>query len=605
MSQKSQNDNEDYNESDDDNETETDYTGESDNDSNSDIETDNSDDDNRDDNEGRAQELLVAWLEEEIEKSTTTTARKPREELIIRGYEMGGTEEGEGSGSISFSATDGIPEPFRRIKKLVLENNKIAHVRNLPPTLIYFHCSHNKLKTIPEAEHNKGASVGATASNIEEIHVPFNSISHIRDLSAYSKLKVLHLENNAIAKIGKLPASLEELYLDNNDLTELDINGLPNLRILHINHNTELKNIYGFPKEGIADFQYKNNPLHDIHYENEYNASAIDIKKKQETKQLDYSAKLREFFQLKSKYERDNAPPPKRTKDENKKKKTKKAKKVSCPRCLKKGGMEFTITAEQYALKCKAPLSCIEMVLDRSVNYSLYEIIKENSEKQQELETRILEQKYNSIFNYKSNHKIVADFKKTLEEYERILTFSKLIMDKYIDFSANDKKQEIIDAKIKEVEVLLSEIQTNLYTISKTDTDADTQTPEDYKQVITTVVEIQKTKIAPLMANIHEMVEKETDIEKLHSFYYIQPSVQKYDIAENIDTEDNEEEELARRLAPAPATTTKSPTKQPKPTAPKSNKKENVGTGDSDDEDNDSEGESEEDDESDIENTFT
>jgi len=126
-------------------------------------------------------------------------------------------------GDIDLSVLDTYD--LRSIQKIVFSaKGNITNLLNIPVSLKHLECSEQLLVSIH------------LPLNIEYINLERNYIDTI-DLSKCAKLKYANLNNNKIHNFesGKLPKSLEELYLNNNAIKLLDfsISPLPSLKVLH------------------------------------------------------------------------------------------------------------------------------------------------------------------------------------------------------------------------------------------------------------------------------------------------------------------------------------------------------------------------------------
>lgn len=113
--------------------------------------------------------------------------------------------------------------------------------------------------------------------NVLYIFAQNSDLSVVPDLDNFEKLLVLDLADNKITKLPKLPITIEELILTNNELECIDHN-MPNLKRLKINNN-EIKELKYCDK--LESLYANNNPINKIPTMNELyylNISSTKIK---------------------------------------------------------------------------------------------------------------------------------------------------------------------------------------------------------------------------------------------------------------------------------------------------------------------------------------
>jgi len=189
------------------------------------------------------------------------------------------------SGDLDLSV---LGENFPKLEKISFsEKGEITHISNIPRTVKIFQCSNQYLVDLP-----------VLPENLEELILNNNYLDHI-DVRNLHSLKRMNVSHNQITAVEMHPDNIEELYLDNNEITQLDLNGFYKLRILHAidNNMMTIKNI----PASVVDLRVVDgNRGLKIHYAFEPDTEKGDTEKIEKP----YLDALKEYFYLKTKYEK-------------------------------------------------------------------------------------------------------------------------------------------------------------------------------------------------------------------------------------------------------------------------------------------------------------
>jgi Leucine-rich repeat (LRR) protein len=97
-------------------------------------------------------------------------------------------------------------------------------------------------------------------NKLKHIFARDSNISRIHDLDEFTSLQTLDISNNKLTHIPKLPISIEELIVNDNNITNID-NDLPNLKRLNAKNNKICKINYN---RNIESMYINNNPISEI-----------------------------------------------------------------------------------------------------------------------------------------------------------------------------------------------------------------------------------------------------------------------------------------------------------------------------------------------------
>jgi hypothetical protein len=218
------------------------------------------------------------------------------------------------SGDLNFSILK--TKGFRNVKKIHFTTpGNITSITNLPYELVSFQCPNQLL-----------VEFSNILPSLEELVLENNHLSKI-DMSSLSKLKILNVNNNQLTHSmdfsynnintnfktierlvefsHNLPKTLEELYISHNKIGIIDLKHLVRLRVLHAVGNRLLR-IQNVPAS-IVDLQIEDNPLVDVELSS---SPAEETKSEQnsldnQAKRMDYLESLQKYFEMKTHYEEE------------------------------------------------------------------------------------------------------------------------------------------------------------------------------------------------------------------------------------------------------------------------------------------------------------
>lgn len=183
---------------------------------------------------------------------------------------------------------------FLQVNKIVLSEGKLTNIENIPqklPQIRLFHCTNNLLKNIDNLPNT-----------LQELNLDGNELAEI-DISILDNLKNLFLNHNRLTKLDNFPESLEELHVSFNQLTQLNFLSSPLLKVVNISDNNILR-IENLPNS-VSELNMDNNPsIEFIH-------SSLPIQPKEEyrggKKRMNVYEALDKYLKLQNKYRENEA----------------------------------------------------------------------------------------------------------------------------------------------------------------------------------------------------------------------------------------------------------------------------------------------------------
>ena len=394
---------------------------------------------------------------------------------------------------------------FKHIQNIYLGKGEITGVRNFPTKLLVFECIDNLLIEIDDLPNT-----------LEQLDLQYNYFSHI-DLHGLSKLFKVNLSHNKLESIENLPPNIEELYCINNKLKNLSLAETQKLRVLHVSQNPNII-IENVPKS-LVDLKMEDNPFAEVTYQEMHAHSLDDVD--QEDK-MTYHEALHQYFKLKQKYESELY--------ENRKKAfnpfiittTKRRKKLAqlvrpkCINCKRPVGTIFSRKGETYTAICgdtNAQTKCgLNIKLDKGSYTNHSEMLYLFRGEVESMKESIITRKLDTLFNYINERQSIHMFKKELEEYNSVSSMYKELYEKNTELHYDQERRDIILRKQKEIFKLTDTIKALLDEYKKTDN----------KEILRNAVEIQVKELNPEIENIrrlkYEWMEMETDIKSAGPF---------------------------------------------------------------------------------------
>jgi hypothetical protein len=367
--------------------------------------------------------------------------------------------------------TDLIHVP-RNITKLIIAKNLLIELNDLPSSLYYLNFSENYLKNI--------------------------------DLTRLNSLETLHGEKNHLETIKLSGESMQSLFLQFNQLKELDVKDFRELRELNVSNNPLIivKNAEKLPL--LTEYISDNNHI------SKMSTPIIDVNdEKEKVELIDYSIALNKYFSLKSRYESETKEL--LTKGDN----------PRCLKCKKKGGSLFSNKDMHYSLMCgnKNNPCSLKIKLFRGDFEQFETIIKICERTVQQDKNDIIIQKLDSLFNYKSAEESVARFKELLEIYnENNMHYTNLLKD-YNDIYHNEERLSKIKKINNEIYKVNQELQKAF------DTYSETNNKEILKEAMSKYVNDLMPEVHNLQKTKYEVSEIETiklsenvEIYRLHQY---------------------------------------------------------------------------------------
>jgi Leucine-rich repeat (LRR) protein len=372
---------------------------------------------------------------------------------------------------------------FNHIKHIELGEGEITSIRNLPDEVRTLIVGRNLLTNLDNLSHK-----------LEKIVCEDNYLTYF-DGKSTPKLQVLNLSNNKVAELSELPEDLEELYVTNNQLKILDVENCQKLRILHASNNPML--VIEHVPASLVDIQSENTPFADYTPRGEENSTETDSQK------IDYIEALHQYFKLKNQYDTNNQSI---RKDIYRKAATKKIGrtllqqyKPKCVNCKRPVGTIFELKDEYYVAMCGDTNRATKCNLDIKLyrggysdeEYMTY-LFKEDTEK---IQTSIIRQKLDVLFNYIGEAAAANIFKKKLEHYTSDSSMYKELLTNHNQLYYSEERHRQMNDAIENVEKITLVIKHMVEDYEQTNN----------KQTLRDAVQMQITDLHPAIENLRRL----------------------------------------------------------------------------------------------------
>jgi hypothetical protein len=349
---------------------------------------------------------------------------------------------------------------FSTIRYLLFSSGEITGFSNIPDGVVRFSCAGNLLE-----------NMDLLPDTVEELDLNDNMLTSI-DLSRLHKLKILRLSNNSLVKLDGFPESLQELYCDYNQLQQLDLKNTPLLRVLHCRGNAGLvlKNV----PDSIVDLQMPETLVMDHH--------VTPVKTSKE-----YNDYILKYFQIKSRHDEAlkdiRSKNGKRGNDKNNKKKiSTKNRKPKCAGCQQPCGMLFSSKDEKYTAMCGNTTPCgWKIVIHRGFHTEQDELLKIMKDDLEQVKQDIIQQKLDVLFEYVPSAMAAGLF----EDQKKVYTSTS---EQYIDLLGAYESKYFNEIRQREIQAQELRIQEKILDVK------DALANHDVEQA----VRIQHEEIAPV-----------------------------------------------------------------------------------------------------------
>jgi hypothetical protein len=348
---------------------------------------------------------------------------------------------------------------YTKLKSIRFEPNdgaqqqgEITSVKVMTPELKYFSCVRQLL-----------ADMNLWMPQVEELHLEHNCLSSL-DLTTCMRLKRLYVGHNQITELKHIPRSIEEIYASHNRIKTLDLKELPNLRVLHCAGNPNIV-VANIPRttldlvmdETDAEKRYVEEEADDNDEPSvRVGEDARDGSAAME-RRYEYKEAVREYFKLKTKYEKKARERRTAAYEQGKtlKEKRRRAREVvpECVKCRRRVGTIFEQTQEQYVAICgsKTAPCGLKIELFRGGYDNLEWLIDLHEETIEKMKTEMMCLMLDTLFHYISEEKSVKMFTQKLGDYNSDGGFYKKLVEKYRDLHDNEYKHELRKQKIDKI----------------------------------------------------------------------------------------------------------------------------------------------------------
>lgn len=348
------------------------------------------------------------------------------------------------------------PLENKNLEEIHFIEGTISRIYNIPRGIKKIIINHNKLEKIPHLE----------LRDLVHLEANHNVLTAV-DLTNMVNLVLLHLNHNEIRKISNLPASLETLFIDHNDLEELDLSDADSCTNVSCTNNPRLSQIIGGKQMDNSNFKLNKDSHTQILFENK----SQKRQSRDDVEITDVKQAVHEYYALKNQYETNNKDMVQKIMNGtgSRKEKIQKVRNAvfKCVNCGRDGGTIFSKLENNLSASCgNMPNPCklnIEILSSLSLSES---DILDAKQKIDLAKQKIIQAKMNMLFGYIEESKSIAEFEKNIE----IIKTNNMLPDdlinnvneSYYNMQHDTTKMNIISKKMKDVYSELGEIQIHL-----------------------------------------------------------------------------------------------------------------------------------------------
>lgn len=336
---------------------------------------------------------------------------------------------------------------FQHIHHIELGDGEITSIRNVPEALKTLIIGRNLLTNLDHLSHN-----------LEKIVCEHNYLTYF-DGKSTPKLQVLNVSNNKVVELTNLSKDLEELYITNNQIKTLDLENCQKLRILRASNNHML--VIEHVPASLVDIQSENTPFADYNPRVEENSAEVD------SQNIEYIEALHYYFKLKDKYDTMNRDLRRtifrQAATKNMGKRLVREYKPKCVNCKRPVGTLFELKDEKYSAICGDPNRATKCNLDIQLyrggysheEYMTY-LFKEDTEN---LQTTIVAQKLDVLFNYVGETAAANMFKEKLKHYTGDSSMYKELLMNHNQLYYSEERKQHIEEAISRIERITVDIK--------------------------------------------------------------------------------------------------------------------------------------------------
>lgn len=385
------------------------------------------------------------------------------------------------SGGMDFSVLK--DRQFNRVESIVFQHpGQVTELRNIPDGVIYIECANQSI-----SEFDNGPA------SLEELYMPDNQMKKFSG-KQYPKLRILNLSNNQLTHLDNLPSTLKTLECNNNQIRRLSLEKTQQLTRLNASNNPLL--VVSHVPPSIVHMEMENNPFTEIERED----GTKKDKKKQE-KKMEYLDGLREYFRLKDVYDK-NLSKMKRTafeKGHTKREGRKFARgvKPACIYCKRKVGSLFYIKDHTYYAICgdKTKPCDLSIKIFRGEYFPLDMFMEMGEEEIEKKKEEIIRLKLDTMFKYVSADTTSRQFKKNLEEYNEESLLHKETLEQYDGLYDNVERKSQTAKK----QVNVYDIQQDIKSLM------DEYLEKNNREILNAAIDMQIKDLIPALHNLRWM----------------------------------------------------------------------------------------------------
>jgi hypothetical protein len=341
----------------------------------------------------------------------------------------------------------------KNLDEIHFSEGTISRIYNIPKGIKKIVINNNRLTELPHLE----------LRDLVHLEANNNELTRV-DLRDMVSLALLDVNNNKIRKIENLPPSLQQLYVDNNNLDVLDLNGADSCTSVSCMNNIGLQRVIGGKQ--ISNQQFKINK--DSHTQLVIRGGQQGgTKPKEDVLYTDVKQAVNEYYEMKNAYEKNRKEIIKKIMNGSGSRKNKIQKvqnaRFTCVNCGKEGGTRFEKLENHLIARCgnKENPCKLNISILSSLSVSESEIAA-NQEEINLAKQKIVQTKMNTLFGYIKDDYAIKIFEENLNKIKVNNYDHELMNDRnnsYYEMQNDNKKNSIISRKMEYIHQELAEIR--------------------------------------------------------------------------------------------------------------------------------------------------
>lgn len=382
---------------------------------------------------------------------------------------------------------------YKSLKTIIFQQDSLTGLSNLPQSILHVEIKKNllvEMETLPQQ---------LRTLKIEDNYLTFLDVSNLKHLEE------LHVTHNKLTDI-KLPLSIIDCVLINNNLKQLDVKDFVKLETLNVSENPLLL---------LENSSFIKNLTIDENQITPIGASYIDSSTyiEEAVQAITYKEALNKYLALKTKYE-NKCKKERRTLFPNKKSLMKYVPK--CVVCGKPGGSTFKRENGNFIGHCNGRSPCnFSIIIKRKNDFHIYGMMEESNKIMDIMKQDFIIQKLDTIMGFISEAESTKVYKSHLEEYNDYSQTHNVIKKTYDEIFDNSIRKESIKKKVQKVYDIIEDMK-GLYKTYYETTD---------KNIMKTIMHTYVKDLIPEMRTLQSLKYEISEMEIIEKNKFLTESI--------------------------------------------------------------------------------